>query len=479
MIELTGMTNRVRVADRLSLVPPLLAQLRSTLSTNDAATSDEAGSAYIENFALKVFLQADNEDRAGKANKATARKFLAASNFLELLSIFSGGNVAVSQSEDIAGKIKYAKWKAAEIGKAIKEGRKPDPGPPGWDPEEEARQMEEEQEAERLAQEAMQAAKDDDDLLAREIARLNTPIGTGSEQRSRPEQPDEPRSVVPPPTATEMPEDEPVATALSPSPVPGQEQTAGRAPTMLPFDVDGPLTPRGPSNVGPATPKKPTSPGPRSPNFSHPLRSPYQVSSPPPNNQTEQQDEDAGDYQFPSTSSMASPSRGGGGAGETSTRGLADFPDVNGSGPGLPPTVFDPSTGSPELPPIVPPPNDGPFSPSQPQQPSAPPLSPSTSASDRLFPTTPSEPATLPTPSAPPIHPPQAPQAFAPTALAPAPPAPSAVASSFPESLSASLTSKAQRLAKFAISALDYDDLQTASRQLREALDVIEGRVTK
>jgi vacuolar protein sorting-associated protein VTA1 len=32
-------------------------------------TDESAGSAYVENFAIKVFLQADDEDRASKANK--------------------------------------------------------------------------------------------------------------------------------------------------------------------------------------------------------------------------------------------------------------------------------------------------------------------------------------------------------------------------------------------------------------------------
>ena len=32
-------------------------------------TDDAAGKAYVENFALKVFVGADNEDRAGKATR--------------------------------------------------------------------------------------------------------------------------------------------------------------------------------------------------------------------------------------------------------------------------------------------------------------------------------------------------------------------------------------------------------------------------
>jgi len=33
----------------------------------------------------------------------------------------------------IEQKLKYAVWKAADIRKAMKEGRKPEPGPPGGD----------------------------------------------------------------------------------------------------------------------------------------------------------------------------------------------------------------------------------------------------------------------------------------------------------------------------------------------------------
>ena len=76
------------------------------LSQNESVTNDIVGSAYIENFALKVFNNADNEDRNGFASKysqyfilflllfsynsyrKTSKAFLAASMFLELLGIF-------------------------------------------------------------------------------------------------------------------------------------------------------------------------------------------------------------------------------------------------------------------------------------------------------------------------------------------------------------------------------------------------------
>ena len=64
--------------------------------------------------------------------RGTAKKFLAAAHFLEILSTFetAGGSEGVSESTN-AEKIKYAKWKAADIAKAFREGRKPTPGPAG------------------------------------------------------------------------------------------------------------------------------------------------------------------------------------------------------------------------------------------------------------------------------------------------------------------------------------------------------------
>ena len=43
--------------------------MKAILTTNEAVSSEAAGAAYIENFALKVFLSADNDDRAGHTGK--------------------------------------------------------------------------------------------------------------------------------------------------------------------------------------------------------------------------------------------------------------------------------------------------------------------------------------------------------------------------------------------------------------------------
>jgi len=65
-----------------------LENLRSSVGSSDAITVESAATAYVENFALKVFASADNEDRSGVASRKTAKKFLAASTFFDVLNVF-------------------------------------------------------------------------------------------------------------------------------------------------------------------------------------------------------------------------------------------------------------------------------------------------------------------------------------------------------------------------------------------------------
>lgn len=102
-----------------------LERMKKEIGSTDAIDDEGASSAYFENFALRVFALADNEDRQGNATRATAKKFVAAANFLEVLHTFP----KVQLSENIDEKIRYSKWKAADIAKAFREGRKPTPGP--------------------------------------------------------------------------------------------------------------------------------------------------------------------------------------------------------------------------------------------------------------------------------------------------------------------------------------------------------------
>ncbi|KAF8913135.1 Vta1 like-domain-containing protein [Gymnopilus junonius] len=111
----------------------VLEGMKADIGANDAIDIESVSSAYIENFALRVFANADNDDRSGRATRSTAKKFLAAANFLEVLNVFLKSNFSEANEE----KVRYAKWKAADIAKAFREGRKPVPGPPGWAEEQE------------------------------------------------------------------------------------------------------------------------------------------------------------------------------------------------------------------------------------------------------------------------------------------------------------------------------------------------------
>ncbi|KAI0095044.1 Vta1 like-domain-containing protein [Irpex rosettiformis] len=103
----------------------ILEKTKSEIGPNDAIDDESASSAYVENFALRVFTIADNEDRRGNATRGTAKKFLAAANFLEVLSVVS---TSTPPTINVPEKIRYAKWKAADIAKAFREGRKPTSG---------------------------------------------------------------------------------------------------------------------------------------------------------------------------------------------------------------------------------------------------------------------------------------------------------------------------------------------------------------
>ena len=43
--------------------------MKVILATNEAVANEAAGAAHVENFALKVFMSADNDDRAGVTGK--------------------------------------------------------------------------------------------------------------------------------------------------------------------------------------------------------------------------------------------------------------------------------------------------------------------------------------------------------------------------------------------------------------------------
>eukprot|EP00879_Flechtneria_rotunda_P007323 GHRR01007682.1.p1 GENE.GHRR01007682.1~~GHRR01007682.1.p1 ORF type:complete len:432 (+),score=152.84 GHRR01007682.1:237-1532(+) len=85
---------------------------------------------YCESFALTVFKRADKVDRAGRADINTCKAFYAAAIFLQVLEQFyDKSEEMLEMAPDLVEKIRYALWRAAEIRKALREGRQPAPPP--------------------------------------------------------------------------------------------------------------------------------------------------------------------------------------------------------------------------------------------------------------------------------------------------------------------------------------------------------------
>jgi vacuolar protein sorting-associated protein VTA1 len=146
-----------------------LGQILNDLEKEKKAMSNftkEEGYVICREFAMKVFDKADSIDRAGKSNKSTAKSFYAAASFLDVLTHFHGNEQLPDElkSDEVIEEEKksfYAKWKATDILKAIREGREIVPGGFGETLEagEEAAQKEEED----IAFPPPPPADDDDD----------------------------------------------------------------------------------------------------------------------------------------------------------------------------------------------------------------------------------------------------------------------------------------------------------------------------
>ncbi|KAF9425291.1 hypothetical protein BGZ94_007677 [Podila epigama] len=123
-IQKASKDNRALIDELLNV----LEKQRKDIGDNEAISNDLVGYAHIENFAIKIFSKADDEDHDGQSSQKTAKNFVAAANFLELLKVF--GDI----DAEIEEKIRYAKWRAADIIKAIRDGRQPNPPPGGNKP---------------------------------------------------------------------------------------------------------------------------------------------------------------------------------------------------------------------------------------------------------------------------------------------------------------------------------------------------------
>ncbi|XP_015273727.1 PREDICTED: vacuolar protein sorting-associated protein VTA1 homolog isoform X1 [Gekko japonicus] len=106
-----------------------LEAMKKQLGDNEAITQEIVGCAHVENYALKMFLYADNEDRAGRFHKNMIKSFYTASLLIDVLTVFG------ELTDENVQHRKYARWKAAYIHNCLKNGETPQSGPIGMEEE--------------------------------------------------------------------------------------------------------------------------------------------------------------------------------------------------------------------------------------------------------------------------------------------------------------------------------------------------------
>ncbi|KAE8148010.1 Vta1 like-domain-containing protein [Aspergillus avenaceus] len=108
-----------------------LEQFKSENPDNETVLDAVAASAYVEQFGLEILGRAETTMRANKVTKQTADTFQAAATFLELCQIWN------PLEPETAAKVKFAKYHAVRIVKAIKAGEDPNESNPVITEEEE------------------------------------------------------------------------------------------------------------------------------------------------------------------------------------------------------------------------------------------------------------------------------------------------------------------------------------------------------
>lgn len=122
----TGLKLSTKTGEETSFLLKLMDWLEATkkaLHNNEAITNDVAAQAHLENWALKLFLYADKNDRASNFSKNVVQSFYTAQVLYDVLTLFGELSVEASQNK------KYAQWKAAYIHNCLANGETPVPGP--------------------------------------------------------------------------------------------------------------------------------------------------------------------------------------------------------------------------------------------------------------------------------------------------------------------------------------------------------------
>jgi len=428
----------------------LLEQMKKEIGSSDAIENETASCAYVENFALRIFSIADNEDRKGSATMGTAKKFLAAANFLEILSVFDQSETASASSPTPSDtttleRIRYAKWKAVEIAKAFREGRKPTPGPAGG--------LDNEPELPTVIPAG-------EEPFVSITASTPPPSIPSFPSTHNPSPPATEHNIAPPPHLTELPS----------TPQSGHVYLH---PSLQSSTTEPPISPgqwSTTANTGEDTPQPDTideTPPmhPRKAWLSEELEGKdpeeYEIIEPPP--------QDPSFTDTPSTSAIPF-SRS---ITDASTKATEGDPDEI-------PSIELPVDATSVLPTV-------PIHPTESSTPLSPPPPPTFTPSPSIptFPNIPGAPSyppgfipSAPHPTAPPLPPsiPQSPHLPSYRPVPPSIPQPLPVVAPLPPTeMTPQMIAKTQKHCRWAISALDYEDLEKARSELREALAMLGG----
>jgi vacuolar protein sorting-associated protein VTA1 len=100
-----------------------LEKFKKANKDNESISNDTVAQAYLENYANKLFIYADQQDRASNFGKNVVKSFYTSSIIYDIITTFGELSVEAKQQR------KYAKWKAAYIHNCLKNGETPHPGP--------------------------------------------------------------------------------------------------------------------------------------------------------------------------------------------------------------------------------------------------------------------------------------------------------------------------------------------------------------
>lgn len=233
-----------------------LEQAKAEQANEEAVTDDDAGKAYIQQFAQETLDRAQKVVMANRVTGNTANTFDAAATFLNLMNIWGPADPETRQ------KIKYAKWNAVRILKAIKEGTDPNESNPR--PEQPEAEEATKSPADPDAQAPTGAPSGPRPVSVEEVA------DSESKRNSAVVSLPDTTAAVPSPLAREdmtLPDAAPESPSASQfyTSQPGQQQPEyfdpqGAAPPAMPSPMSPPLAPSAPSDLPQAwTPSPPPS----------------------------------------------------------------------------------------------------------------------------------------------------------------------------------------------------------------------------